>query len=239
MKKILLLFSLTLFVYACSDNDSDEQLGLKKEEAIMVDIDGNAYPTVIINRPDNPVSANTSSIGQQIWTVRNLEVSRYRNGDPIPQVTDPVQWAQLTTGAWCYYNNDPANGPIYGKLYNWYAVNDPRGLAPTGYHIPSETEWTTLINFLGGPEFAGGKMKANTLWTTPNVGVTNNSAFKGLPAGYRFSNFQEKGYVGFWWSSTAPELSYAEQVFVVYMFSNAYRGARDKSNGLSVRCIKN
>ena len=81
--------------------------------------------------------------------LKNLDVSKYRNGDDIPQVTDATTWANLTTGAWCYYENNTANGTVYGKLYNWFAVNDPRGLAPSGWHIPSQAEWVTLQNCLG------------------------------------------------------------------------------------------
>jgi hypothetical protein len=92
----------------------------------------------------------TIVIGTQQWQAKNLDVAFYRNGDPIPQVTDATAWASLTTGAWCYYNNDSTQGNKYGKLYNWYAVNDPRGLAPQGWHIPSDTEWTILETTLDG-----------------------------------------------------------------------------------------
>ena len=98
-------------------------------------------------------------IGTQVWMSTNLDVTYYRNGDKIPQVKDSVKWARLTTGAWCWYNNDSATGAVYGKLYNWYAVNDPRGLAPIGWHIPSDTEWDTLSARLGGASKAGGKLK--------------------------------------------------------------------------------
>jgi hypothetical protein len=97
-------------------------------------------------------------IGNQIWTSTNLEVITYRNGETIPQVQDANTWANLTTGAWCYYENNTANGTTYGKLYNWFAVNDPRGLAPNGYHIPTNAEWSTLITYLGGESVAGGNM---------------------------------------------------------------------------------
>jgi len=99
----------------------------------------------------------TVTIGTQVWMATNLDVSYYRNGDIIPQVTDSAQWATLTTGAWCWYNNDSTTGAVYDKLYNWYAVNDPRGLAPTGWHVPSDSEWHATGTFLGGN--AGGKMK--------------------------------------------------------------------------------
>ncbi len=156
-------------------------------------------------RPEVPLQNGEVRIGNQIWMTKNLNVARYRNGDPIPQVTNPKQWANLTTGAWCYYQNNSANGIVYGKLYNWYAVNDPRGLAPQGYHLPSEAEWTVLTDFLGGIFIAGGHLKATTLWSSPNVGATNNSFFTALPGGCRNSDgtFFYLGGVGFWWSATA------------------------------------
>jgi uncharacterized protein (TIGR02145 family) len=157
-------------------------------------------------------------IGTQLWTTRNLNVSKYRNGDKIPQVKDLEKWETLTKGAWCYYNNDPKNGAIYGKLYNWYAVNDPRGLAPDGYHIPTIAEWTTLINFLGGKRFAGYKVREKGIrqWKEPDSLATNESGFTGLPSGdlsytricsigsrttghYKFKGIGDCGY---WWSSS-------------------------------------
>ena len=120
-------------------------------------------------RPSVPLQNGEVEIGTQVWMTKNLNGSRYRNGDPIAQVTDLSIWVNLTSGAWCYYANNSSNGVVYGKLYNWYAVNDPRGLAPIGYHIPSDSEWTTLTTFLGGENVAGGKMKAITLWDSPNT----------------------------------------------------------------------
>jgi uncharacterized protein (TIGR02145 family) len=126
-------------------------------------------------------------IGKQVWMKRNLDVDHYRNGDPIPEVKDPDEWANLKIGAWCYYDNNPANGAIYGKLYNWYAVNDPRGLAPEGWHVSSDEEWKELTNFIGGEELAGGKMKeaGTEHWNNPNLGASNESAFSALPGGWR------------------------------------------------------
>jgi hypothetical protein len=108
--------------------------------------------------------AQTVTIGSQVWTSTNLNVSTYRNGEVIPQVNDGEVWAKLTTGAWCYYDNDSSNGTKYGKLYNWYALNDPRGLAPKGYHIPTNAEWTALTDYLGGEAVAGIKMKSTSGW---------------------------------------------------------------------------
>lgn len=156
------------------------------------------------------------------WTFENFDGTTYRNGDPIPEVTDPIAWGNLTTGAWCYYNNDPANGPIYGKLYNWYAVNDPRGLAPVGYRVPTVTDWDALAECLGGLSIAGTPMKmtGNTgddtgYWSDnpappfPYIPGTNTSGFGGLPGGTRnhwyhplSPDFFNLNLIGEWWSST-------------------------------------
>ena len=195
----------------------------------------------------------TVMIGNQEWTTKNLNVSKYRNGDIIPEVRNQNRWEELTTGAWCYYNNDSKNGAIYGKLYNWYAVNDPRGLAPEGYHIPSDSEWQSLIDYLGGEKIAGGKMKKTgvSLWLSPNLDATNESGFSGLPGGYRDimeliyldgrsipNLFNDIGEWGQWWSS-----SYEKNL------NNRTRKLNDSSGsisweiherqcGFSVRCIR-
>jgi uncharacterized protein (TIGR02145 family) len=171
---------------------------------------------------------------------KNLDVAFYRNGDPIPQVSDPTAWAALTTGAWCYYNNDPLQGNKYGKLYNWYAVNDSRGLAPQGWHIPSDAEWTTLTTTLGGSSVAGGKMKEpGTYWTAPNTGADNSSGFAGLPGGYRGTNgtFNDVGS-GYWWSSTENFTAYAWFRTLTYSNGNINRNFNFKQNGFSVRCLR-
>jgi uncharacterized protein (TIGR02145 family) len=181
-------------------------------------------------------------IGTQQWMSKNLDVAFYRNGDPIPQVADPAAWAVLTTGAWCYYNNDSIQGNKYGKLYNWYAVNDPRGLAPQGWHVPSDAEWTILETALGGSSVAGGKMKeAGTLnWTTPNTGGNNNSGFAGLPGGFRvsFGSFFDVGFYGYWWSSTEASTTFAWVRFLDYGFGSVDRGNFNKRIGFSVRCLR-
>ena len=184
----------------------------------------------------------TVTIGNQQWMRENLDVLTYRNGDIIPQVTDPTAWAALTTGAWCYYNNDVANGAIYGKLYNWYAVNDPRGLAPTGWHVPSDAEWTTLETTLGGAAVAGGKMKTTgtTSWTTPNTGATNESGFAGLPGGYRNYNgsFFSVGSSGYWWSSSENGTVDAWYRYLGYNVGGITRSNDYKLSGCSVRCLR-
>jgi len=191
-------------------------------------------------------SATTSTprvtIGTQVWATINLDVVTYRNGDVIPQVTDATAWAALTTGAWCYYNNDAANGTIYGKLYNWYAVNDSRGLAPQGWHVPTNAEWTTLTTELEGPTVAGGKMKTigTTLWLDPNRFATNTSGFSGLPGGSRVTNgtFYTIRYSGLWWSSTQSGTATAWNRDLYYNDGNADTGSSSKGDGFSVRCLR-
>jgi len=134
--------------------------------------------------------AQTVTIGTQVWMTKNLDVSTFRNGDPIPQAKTDEEWVKAGDNkqpAWCYYENDPANGAKYGKLYNWYAVSDSRGLAPVGYHVPSDAEWTLLTDYLGGEEKAGDKMKSKQGWAEDGNG-TNSSGFSGLPGGNRNSN---------------------------------------------------
>lgn len=203
---------------------------------------GTAYGTEISFTALIP-SVPSVTIGTQIWMTNNLDVSTYRDGTVIPQVTDPTAWANLTTGAWCYYNNDSANGPIYGKLYNWYAVNDSRGLAPSGYHIPTDTEWTTFTTFLGGTSVAGGKMKESgtTHWISPNTAADNTSGFTGLAGGYRGTSgpFGNVGSNGYWWSSSENDLYAAWFRFLKY--DNSLVGSNygsKTSYGFSVRCVK-
>ena len=122
----------------------------------------------------NPIfQAQTVTIGKQVWMTKNLDVSTFRNGDPIPEAKTDEAWkaaGENKQPAWCYYDNDPKNGTKYGKLYNWYAVNDPRGLAPAGYHIPTDAEWTVLTNYLGGEDVAGKKMKSTSGWDSYTTG---------------------------------------------------------------------
>jgi uncharacterized protein (TIGR02145 family) len=186
--------------------------------------------------------AHDLTIGTQTWTGCNLDVTTFRNGDPIPEVTDPSAWIGLTTPAWCYYDNNSVNGPTYGKLYNWYAVNDPRGLAPVGYHIPSDTEWTTLTTFLGGSTVAGGALKQQGFchWLTQNT-ATNSSGFSGLPGGYRSTGglfFTSVGTYGNFWSTSQydPTASYFLNLYVAD--NTATIQVANNIDGQSVRLIK-
>jgi uncharacterized protein (TIGR02145 family) len=194
------------------------------------------------------------AIGTQKWMNKNLDVATYRDGTPIPEVADRSAWAVLKTGAWCYYNNDSANETTYSKLYNWYAVagiydaaslNDSslrKQLAPTGWHVPSDGEWTTLTDALGGGSVAGGKMKetGTAHWEAPNEGATNSSGFTGLPGGCRFNNgpFNYIGYNGYWWSSTEFNTTYAWYRNLNYNNGNVNRNYTNKPFGFSVRCLR-
>ena len=205
----------------------------QNKNEIVIDVNGNAYHTV--------------KIGSQTWMVENLKVTKYRNGDPIQNVIDNVQWSKLKTGAFCYYNNDESNKTVYGAIYNWYAVSDKRNIAPSGWHIPSEVEWETLINYLGGWEVAGGKLKEQGLqhWKAPNTKADNISGFKGLPGGSRFwddGSFQAFGTVGNYWSSTAFTEMGDDEAKNLDLYSESGEGSigfQMQQLGMSVRCIKN
>jgi uncharacterized protein (TIGR02145 family) len=196
--------------------------------------------TPCLNCVESPVT-----IGTQTWDKCNLDVTTYRDGTPIPQVTDPIAWDALTTGAWCYYDNDPANNDIYGKLYNWYAVNNTinGGLAPLGKHIPTDAEWTTLTDFLGGASVAGGKMKETGFchWNSPNTNATNSSGFTALPGGIRSAGgvFFNIGNFGWLWSSSenVPIPPSASARLLRYNSGNVLTSDSGQESGFSVRCI--
>ncbi|HPI21515.1 MAG TPA: fibrobacter succinogenes major paralogous domain-containing protein [Candidatus Kapabacteria bacterium] len=186
-------------------------------------------------------------IGNQIWMKKNLDVSCYQNGDTIPEVTDPSEFHSLTTGAWCYYNNNQMIGEIFGKLYNWYAVNDPRGLAPFGWHVPSESDWNELISYLGGYKEAGGKLKSTGnredvtgLWEPPNSGATNQSQFSAIPGGLLNSAGSSRlYYAGRYWTSTQTEPGVSSYFIFSSSTNSVMRNLERQSYGFSVRCIKN
>ncbi len=193
------------------------------------------------NKNENEIKDIKSvKIGDQVWMVENLDVDHFRNGDPITEVRDAVQWSELNFGAWCYYDNDLANGEIYGKLYNCFAVNDKRGLCPAGWHLPSDTEWSILEDYLGGSNVAGGKMKSKKLWKSPNLGASNSARFNALPGGYRNVNgfFRSNGDIGHWWLNSEPYSSESWSRKLTYNFSNVGRTRNVMQDGFSVRCIK-
>jgi uncharacterized protein (TIGR02145 family) len=209
---------------------------------------------VMVSTNGSAVNLPSVTIGTQIWSSKNLDVARYRNGDPIPQVTDASQWSNLTTGAWCWYNNDSATyAATYGRLYNWYAVNDSRGLAPQGWRIPSEGDWNRLVKFIDPDSdttcqgdcvqsrTAGRAMKSTTGWNVPNTGATNSSGFAGLPGGSRFDNgeFFNVGSIGVWWSGGEFGIAFAWFRSLRNDDADVDRFANYKKGGLSVRVIRN
>ena len=185
---------------------------------------------------------NAVKIGNQIWMASNLKTTTYNDGTQIPNITDATAWATLITGAQCDYDNTPANTTIYGKLYNWYAVNTTK-LCPTGWHIPSDVEWTTLSTTLGGDAISGGALKETgiTHWTIPNVGATNTSGFTALPGGYRNydGKFSSIGSYGTLWCSV--EYSTSDAYYRGLSCSVSLLGYLNyyKLSGFSVRCLRN
>jgi len=205
----------------------------------VTDYDGNIYQTVLI--------------GDQCWMMENLKVTHYRNGDPIPNVTDNAAWEGLTTGAYCAYNNDPLNVATYGRLYNWYAVDDSRNIAPEGWHVPSDAELKQLEMYLGMSQAEadaiglrgtdeGGKLKeaGTTHWIAPNTGATNESGFTALPGGLRSydGTFYSMGYLAYFWSSTEGSSNYAWSRYLSCYSSQVYRYDYSKPYGFSVRCVR-
>ena len=195
------------------------------------DVDGNNY--------------NTVQIGTQCWTQSNLKVSKYRNGDNIPTGLSNTAWYNTTAGSYAIYDNDPVNDGLYGKLYNHYAVMDTRGLCPTGWHVPTDGEWTTLETFLGGSSVAGGALKSTVTqptpggWNLPNTGATNSSGFSAGPGGprYNYGDFLNVGYTSYWWSSS---LYGTDAWFRVLYFNsgNIPRNGSYRTYGCSVRCLR-
>jgi uncharacterized protein (TIGR02145 family) len=196
--------------------------------------------------------AQTVTIGKQVWMTKNLNVDKFRNGGPIPEAKTEEEWKAAEKNkqpAWCYYDYNPTYGEKYGKLYNWYAVNDLRGLAPEGWKIPSDKDWTSLTDFLGGESVSGKKMKSTEFWAV-NKGEsgngTNESSFLGLPGSFcvggSFVNMENLnaniGKCGYWWTST--ELSPDAALYRKLDYSNGsvLRNSSYKENGFSVRCLK-
>ena len=199
------------------------------------DIDGNVY--------------NTVYIGTQLWMAENLKTTKYNDGTAIPNITDAT-WAAATTGAYSDYINTPANSTTYGRLYNWYAVdnnattkvasNGGKNVCPTSWHVPSDTEWTTLTTYLGGEMVAGGKLKetGTTHWQGPNTGATNETGFTALPGGFRGNGaYSDIGNYGYWWSSTEYSTADAWSRYVNYNYS-VTRYYAFEQYGFSVRCVR-
>lgn len=186
--------------------------------------------------------AKSIKISHQEWMPQNLNVDRFRNGDVIPQAKTDQEWQQYNQQgkpAWCYYENLEANGAKYGRMYNWYAVNDKRGLAPEGWRIPIDRDWADLGHTLGSEEIAGYAMKATSGWNEGGNG-SNSSKFNGVPGGYRHYNgqFSSAGDNGFWWSADMYDADNANASYLSKSLENLYRNYFNRGYGFSVRCIK-
>jgi uncharacterized protein (TIGR02145 family) len=227
-------FAIALGGKICSFNISVEDAAqtIGKPGSNITDVEGNSYKTV--------------TIGTQTWMAENLKTSKYSDGTTIPNITDNTQWQNNTTGAWAYYNNDAANNAKYGKLYNWYAVskstNGNKNVCPTGWHVPTDAEWTVLTDYLGGASVAGGKLKevGTTNWNSPNTSATNTSLFTGLPGGYRLylGYYYTIGTDGYWWSSTEANTGAAWLRALNYDYGHASSFSSNKGYGFSVRCLR-
>jgi len=220
-----------IFTTSCVKSN-DEITPPPIETSTITDIDGNVYKTV--------------KIGTQWWMAENLKTTRYNDGSAIPLVTDASVWKYLSTPGYCWHNNDTTRKNPYGALYNFYVVNTGK-LAPTGWHMPTDAEWTILTTYLGGDNVAAGKMKSTGtieaftgLWHHPNTGATNESGFTAVPAGGRFydGSFVLNGYYSRWWSSSESITSYAWSRLLTYGSWDVYRYDDDKNYGLSVRCVR-
>ena len=211
---------------------------LNQTEAPITDIDGNVYQTV--------------RIGTQVWMKENLKVSKYRDGSYIPTNFTDLEWQNATIGVSAIYGNNAANNTTYGKLYNWYAVADAKGLCPVGWHVPSDADWKKLEIYLGmgisdadltgergGVQNVGGKLKSTSLWSSPNTGATNESGLFQLPGGYRESNgtYYYLGVHGHYWAADAATTG-AWRRGLNNIYSSSYRDSYGKSSGSSVRCLK-
>lgn len=204
--------------------------GIVTNPGAGVNFNGYTYTSIVLGN------------GQE-WMAENLRTTTYANGDLIPNVTAGTQWSNLTTGAWAHYNNDNQYENPYGKLYNWYTVADPRNVCPTGWHVPTDAEYTLLTDYLGGETVAGGKMKSTgtQYWSSPNTDyATNESGFSGLPGGNRGTNgsFASVGYLGGWWSSTEYDTGRAWNRYLTYDNGYVNRGYTNKERGFSVRCLR-
>jgi uncharacterized protein (TIGR02145 family) len=215
-----------------------EVQNLSDEESIKILCNGKGdYSEFVIKS-----IGQTVTIGTQVWMTKNLDVDRFRNGDPIPEVKTNEEWENAGENeqpAWCYYDNNPKNGEKYGKLYNWYAVKDSRGLAPIGYHIPSYKEWSKLTDNLGGEEVAGYKMKSTSGWVKNGNG-SNSSGFSGLPGGHRYDDgtFDNIGEYADWWSSTEFGSYTAWHISLDCKSGSVSSIDYMPELGFSVRCLK-
>ena len=214
------------------DNIEECQETCGNISSTVTDIDGNVYETI--------------QIGNQMWMAENLKVTHYNNGDSITYITSEEHWGSMDEGQYAIYNDEPTNANIYGNLYNWPVTDDARGVCPVGWHVPSDDEFSELIDFLGGESVAGGKMKEAGLdhWDyyseEISLEATNESGFTGLPAGHRNTNTGDciyMGTYGFFWSSTETSSDLAWRRYLIHYSSGVGRDTFGKPNGFSIRCV--
>ena len=210
--------------------DAAAGYGIVSNPGAGVTFGGYTYATVVLGN------------GQE-WLAENLRTTTYANGDPIPNVTAGDHWSAISTGAWAHYVNNASYEDPYGKLYNWYAVADPRNVCPTNWHVPTDAEWTVLTDYLGGESVAGGKMKSTgtQYWASPNTGATNESGFSGLPGGGRSDSvgpFYILGSYGNWWSASESGAGDAWGRDLGSNSAGISRGSYYEGDGLSVRCLR-
>lgn len=197
----------------------------------VTDIEGNIY--------------NTVTIGTPVWMAENLSVTQYNNGDPIPNITDSTEWSNLTIGAYCDYENDSDNSNTYGRLYNWYAINDPRKICPEGWHVSTHIDWERIMAFLGGESGAGGRLKEGgyTHWPYPNAGATNSSGFTALPGGFRGSFISEGEFSdllsrGYWWCTDVERVGFSWSTAMDFRDGGVESSIKSQISGFSVRCVR-
>ena len=198
-----------------------------------------ASVVVLFINTNNRVVDKTVKIGNQVWTAENLDVSQYRNGDLIPEAKTAEAWSKAGAegkGAWCYYKNDLKNGKKYGKLYNWYAINDSRQLAPEGFHVASKKEWVNLIEFLD--DFNAAKIQSETGWKDGSG--TNTTGFTALGGGCRYGggDFIKITEIGWWWTSTEDVPTQGWSLFMMGEYQSIQLSEASERNGYSVRCVK-
>lgn len=228
MKISIIIITICIYASAFGQMTCSEISEVPKNLRVQ-DIDGNYY--------------NTVKIGNQRWMAENLKTTKYADGSEIPMVPDNAAWSALTNGGYCwYYNDSETHKKTYGAIYNWYAVVDKRNLCFKGWHIPSDSEWTVLVSYLGGTNVAGGKLKENSIlhWVSPNTGATNESGFTALPGGDRHDNgpFYDIGYYCYWWSSTEKDATKAWMYEITNNSPKINRGYFTKNDGFYVRCIR-
>jgi uncharacterized protein (TIGR02145 family) len=235
--KIVIAFKCLLLVVlsSCHSSNSSSKYSenaVEMDSTCIKDVDGNVYKTI--------------KIGNQVWMQENLRVTHFRNGDPIPNLSDSAAWVDTEQAAFCNYNNDTGYVRVYGRLYNWYAASDARNICPVGWRVPHDSDYRTLDYHYGGATVSGAALKEQGLlhWKEPNAGATNESKFSALPGGHRGETaiFERMGYYAFFWNVNKyqqyNDTNYAHECSLNYSLSYFNQDWGCKNRGMSIRCIK-